>query len=73
MELRGFEPRIETAEMSSELRVLAFYVVMRVVRVLGICLDVLRDVTVPRVYPNPAGDDGPPRHEDLYRLHESKS
>ena len=46
VELRGLEPRTEPGEMALELRFLLFGVVMRVLGFLGICVGVLRDVTV---------------------------
>ena len=46
VELRGLEPRTEPGKMALELRFLLFGVVMRVLGFLGICVGVLRDVTV---------------------------
>ena len=46
VELRGLEPRREAAKMASDLGALSFGVVTRVLRLLRICVSVLRDVTV---------------------------
>ena len=46
VQLRGFEPRIEPAKIGSELRRMFSHIVTRLLRVLRICIAVLRDVTV---------------------------
>jgi hypothetical protein len=46
VELRGLEPRTEPGKTGSELRFLLFCVITRVLGFLGICVGVLRDVTV---------------------------
>jgi hypothetical protein len=46
VQLRGFEPLALPAEIGADLRRMVLHVVARSVRVLRICVGVLRDVTV---------------------------
>jgi hypothetical protein len=64
VELRGLEPRIEPAEMASELRGLLFRVVARPFCVLGICVSVLRDVTSLAVSSTGIMDSAKPQRTD---------
>jgi hypothetical protein len=61
VELRGFEPRTFPAKTLCELPFIVPRVVTRVVRVLGVCVGALRDVTVLRVPCHRAGDAVQPR------------